>query len=72
MFQAPAAQTPAAPTLPPEYAQQRAPDAGAVTASSTRRTEDRVRSGTDTVLTSGSGVLTENLAETEKKTLLGA
>lgn len=55
--------------VPPEYAQQRAPDGG--TASSAgRRTSDRLRAGTSTILTSGSGVT--SMADTSKKTLLGA
>jgi len=61
--------TPAPPVMPPEPAQMRQPDAGAVRSATGRRTEDRVRAGTSTVLTSGSGVTA--LAETDKKTLLG-
>lgn len=55
--------------MPPEPAQMKQPDAGAVRTTTGRRTEDRVRSGTSTILTSGSGVT--DFAETGKKTLLG-
>lgn len=58
------------PVMPPEYAQQRAPDGQEVRNSAGNRTADRIRAGAGTVLTSGSGV-TQNAA-TEKKTLLGA
>lgn len=63
--------TPSAPQLqePTEYAQQRAPDGDAVRSSTSRRTLDKMRSGTSTVLTSGSGV--SQTADTAKKTLLG-
>lgn len=54
---------------PPEYAQQKAPDGAAVKSTTGRRTEDRLRAGSQTILTSGSGVTTT--APTEKKTLLG-
>lgn len=54
---------------PKEYAQQKAPDGAAVRSSTSRRTMDRLRAGSDTVLTSGSGVTAS--APTEKKTLLG-
>lgn len=54
---------------PKEYAQQKAPDASAVKSTTARRTEDRLRAGSQTVLTSGSGVM--SAAPTEKKTLLG-
>lgn len=57
------------PTLPPETAAMKQPDAGAARSSASRRTQDRVRAGTQTILTSGSGVATA--APTEKKTLLG-
>lgn len=67
MFNQPDAPPP--PVLPPENAQMKQPDAGAVRTATGRRTSDRVRGGTDTVLTSGSGVTA--LAPTEKKTLLG-
>lgn len=60
----------AAPELPPETAQMKQPDSAAVKTASGRRTSDRVRSGTQTILTSGSGVTTQGA--TEKKTLLGA
>lgn len=61
--------SPAAPTMPPEYAQQRAPDGGTASTAG-RRTADRLRAGSSTVLTSGSGVT--SMADTGKKTLLGA
>lgn len=54
---------------PTEYAQQKQPDGAAVKSATGRRTEDRVRAGTQTILTSGSGVL--DTAPTDKKTLLG-
>ena len=57
------------PQLPPEPAQTREPDAGAVRSTTGRRTLDRMRSGSNTILTSGSGVTTS--APTERKTLLG-
>lgn len=57
------------PVLPPEYAAMRAPDGAAVKTAAGRRATDRVRSGSSTILTSGSGVKTT--APTEKKTLLG-
>lgn len=60
---------PEAPQMPPEYAQQKQPDAGAVRNTTGARTEDRIRAGTQTVLTSGSGVTAS--APTDKKTLLG-
>lgn len=56
-------------TPPPEYAQARAPDAGAARSTSGQRERDRARAGSSTVLTSGSGAL--NPAQTQKKTLLG-
>lgn len=56
--------------MPPEYAAQRNPDAGAVRSTTGRRTADAIRAGSPTILTSGSGVTTTAL--TEKKTLLGA
>ena len=58
------------PQMPKEYAAQRMPDGSAVKTASGRRASDRVRSGSNTILTSGSGVT--QLAPTEKKTLLGA
>lgn len=57
------------PVLPPEYAAQKSPDGAAVKTATGRRTSDKVRSGSPTILTSGSGVTTT--APTEKKTLLG-
>lgn len=67
MFSSP--DTPEPPPAPPEYAQQRQPDGGAVRSNTGRRNMDRIRAGTQTVLTSGSGVTTA--APTDKKTLLG-
>lgn len=61
--------TPDAPELPPETAAMREPDAGAVRSTTGRRTLDKIRAGSDTILTSGSGVTAA--APTEKKTLLG-
>lgn len=60
---------PAAPELPPETAAMKQPDAGAVRSSTGRRTQDRMRAGSNTILTSGSGVAAA--APTERKTLLG-
>lgn len=57
------------PEAPKEYAQQKSPDGGAVRSNTGRRTMDRMRAATGTVLTSGSGVTTA--APTDKKTLLG-
>jgi hypothetical protein len=57
------------PKLPPEYAAQRNPDGEAVRSTTSRRTGDRMRAGTDTILTSPSGVTTS--APTAGKTLLG-
>lgn len=61
--------TPQAPVLPPELAAMKAPDAGAAYDTAARRTTDQVRSGSKTILTSGSGVF--SAAPTEKKRLLG-
>ena len=58
------------PVLPPERAQMRDPDAGAVRSTTGRRATDRMRSAAQTILTSGEGVT--SAAATEKKTLLGA
>lgn len=60
---------PAPPQLPPEPQQAKAPDAGAVRSTTGRRTLDQMRAGSNTILTSGSGV-TQN-APTQGKTLLG-
>lgn len=60
--------TPPAPELPPERAAMRAPGRGTVDAAA-RRTTDRMRSTTDTILTSGSGVTMSG--QTQGKTLLG-
>lgn len=57
------------PTAPKETAAMRAPDGAVVRSNASRRTEDRIRAGADTVLTSGSGVT--DFAQTQKKTLLG-
>lgn len=54
---------------PVEHAASRAPDGGAVRTATGRRTADRVRAGSDTILTGGSGVT--DSAPTGKKTLLG-
>lgn len=67
LFKAP---KPADPVLPPEPAQMREPDGGAIRDSVGRRVTDRMRAATKTILTSGSGV--SEAATTEKKTLLGA
>lgn len=56
-------------TVPPEPAQMKQPDSGAVKTATGRRTSDRVRAGANTILTSGSGVT--DTADTGKKTLLG-
>lgn len=56
-------------TVPPETAQMKQPDGGAVRTATGRRTADRIRAGSDTILTSGSGVT--EAAPTGKKTLLG-
>lgn len=45
------------------------PDGDAVRTATGRRTEDRLRAGANTILTSGSGVTAS--APSEKKTLLG-
>lgn len=58
------------PVLPPEPAQMRDPDAGAVRDTTGRRTTDRMRAASKTILTSGEGVT--SAAATDKKTLLGA
>ncbi len=58
------------PVMPPETAQMREPDGGAVRDTTGRRVTDRMRAAASTVLTSGSGVTSS--AATEKKTLLGA
>lgn len=58
-----------APQLPAESAAMKAPDGAAARTAAGRRTGDRIRGGSDTILTSGSGVL--DSAPTEKKTLLG-
>lgn len=59
---------PPPPELPPERAAMRAPDMAAVKSAS-RRTTDRMRATTDTILTSGRGVTEEGT--TQGKTLLG-
>lgn len=65
----PSPKTPDAPVLPPEPQQAKAPDAGAVRSTTGRRTMDRMRAGSNTILTSGSGVT--QAAPTQGKTLLG-
>jgi hypothetical protein len=57
------------PQLPAETAAMKAPDGDAVRSATGRRNTDRLRSGSQTILTSGSGVM--DAAPTEKKTLLG-
>lgn len=64
------ARTPAAPVLPPELAAMKYPDNGSVYDAAQRRVTDKVRSASNTILTSGSGVT--SFSPTEKKTLLGA
>lgn len=61
--------TPAAPVLPPEQAHMKQPDGAAVKSATGRRSMDRIRAGTQTILTGGEGVTAA--APTEKKTLLG-
>lgn len=58
------------PEMPAERQAQRLPDGQSVKSNTARRTEDRMRAGADTILTSASGVTSG--AATEKKTLLGA
>jgi len=65
----PTPDAPAAPVLPPETAAMKAPDGAAVRSNTGRRTQDRARAGSNTILTSGSGV--DTAAPTQKKTLLG-
>ena len=67
MFSSPS--MPAAPTMAPERAAERMPDGETARSTAGRRTQDRIRAGQDTILTSGSGVT--STAETSKKTLLG-
>lgn len=62
-------QTPTPPVLPPETAAMKEPDAAAVKSATARRTGDRIRSGAQTILTSGSGV--KSRAQTSKTTLTG-
>lgn len=57
------------PILPPETAAMKQPDSGAVRTAVGRRTEDRIRGGANTILTSGEGVMQQGM--TDKKTLLG-
>ena len=59
---------PPPPELPPERAAMRAPDQAAISGAG-RRTTDRMRSATSTILTSGQGVTMAG--ETQGKTLLG-
>lgn len=58
------------PVQVPDRAATRLPDNAEARSTAGRRTQDRVRAGTNTVLTSGSGVT--STADTAKKTLLGA
>ena len=67
MFSTPDAPPP--PEMPPERAAARLPDGETARSTAGRRTQDRVRAGTNTILTSGSGVTSS--ADTSKKTLLG-
>lgn len=60
---------PAAPVLPPETQAMKQPDGEGVRSSTSRRVSDRMKSGSNTILTSGSGV--SSAAPTERKTLLG-
>ena len=53
----------------PDRAASRLPDGSAAKTAAGRRTGDRVRSGANTILTSGSGV--SSMAQTSGKTLLG-
>lgn len=53
-----------------ERSASRLPDGETARSTAGRRTADRIRAGTDTVLTSGQGVT--GTASTAKKTLLGA
>jgi hypothetical protein len=75
IFSSPKAPPP--PVLPPEPAQAKTPDYSTAQDSAGRRTEDRIRSGTNTVLTTPKGVTsfapTDVSAATngDKKTLLG-
>ena len=52
-----------------ERSQSQLPDGASARSTAGRRTQDRVRAGTNTLLTSGSGVTTP--ASTQGKTLLG-
>ncbi|MDW9880496.1 hypothetical protein GOC60_14670 [Sinorhizobium meliloti] len=54
--------------MPKEPAQMKSPDGEAVRSNTSRRTMDRMRAGTQTILTSGSGV---TQAAPTGKTLLG-
>lgn len=58
------------PQMAAERAAERLPDGETARSTAGRRTADRVRAGTDTILTSGQGVT--SMADTSKKTLLGA
>jgi len=57
------------PKMPTERSAMRAPDNAAITDSAARRATDRLRAGSSTVLTSGSGVTMA--APAAGKTLLG-
>jgi len=58
-----------APQTPAETQAMKQPDQGAVRSDVSRRTTDRMRAGSNTILTSGSGVTAT--APTQAKTLLG-
>lgn len=55
-----------------ESAQSTYPDNGTQISATARRTADRVRASTPTILTSGNGVLDAASTAVGKKTLLGA
>lgn len=62
-------QTPPTPQLPAETQAMKQPDGGAVRSDASRRITDRMRAGSNTILTSPSGVATPGPVGT--KTLLG-
>jgi hypothetical protein len=65
IFLTPSMPTPQAPEMP---AQAKQPDAGAVRDAVSRRTQDRLRAGANTILSGGNDYGT---APTSSKTLLG-
>ncbi|MDP9572398.1 UNVERIFIED_ORG: hypothetical protein J2W66_002891 [Agrobacterium larrymoorei] len=69
VFKAPKVAKPEEPKLPIEYAAQRDPDNGTVTAAG-NRTRDRLRAASSTMLTGAQGV--GALDTSGKKNLLGA